>query len=86
LWIPGFNTFHSNKWWRSLWEKTGLCKITANYDIADSREMWLQWAQWSIENFERVFGESEGTDTDMKLLQADANNDLALIVMAAVKN
>jgi len=85
LWIPEYFTFHSKDWWRTLWEKTGLCEITASYDMADSRAIWQQWADWSVENFERVFGDGESGDADMKLLQADTNNDLALVVMAAVK-
>ena len=85
LWIPEYYTFHSNGWWRALWEKTGLCEITASYDIADSRALWQQWADWSVENFERVFGDGENGDADMKLLQADTDNDLAFIVVAAVK-
>jgi len=85
LWIPEYYPFHSDKWWRFLWEKTGLCKITASYPIEDSRALWQAWADWSIENFARVFGEDEGADTDFNLLQADTNNDLAFVVMAAVK-
>ena len=85
LWIPEYNTFHSDKWWRKLWEKTGLCNITESYAMEESRAIWLDWADWSVENFERVFGESEGGDADMNLLQADTNDDLALIVLAAVK-
>jgi len=85
LWIPEYNTFHSKDWWRTLWEKTGICEITAVYDMADSRDIWQQWADWSVENFERVFGEGVAGDDDMKLLEADTDNDLALIVMAAVK-
>jgi hypothetical protein len=53
--------------------------------MEDSRAIWQHWADWSVENFERVFGDGESGDTDMKLLQADTNNDLALIVMAARK-
>ena len=85
LWIPEFYAFHSDKWWRTLWEKTGLCKITASYPMEDSKALWRAWADWCIENFARAFGEDEGADTDMKLLQADTNNDLALVVMAAWK-
>ena len=85
LWIPEYYPFHSDKWWRTLWEKTGLCKITASYPMEDSRALWLDWADWSIENFTRVFGIEEGADADMELLQADTNDDLALVVMAAVK-
>jgi cyclopropane fatty-acyl-phospholipid synthase-like methyltransferase len=85
LWIPEYNTFHSSEWWRKLWEKTRLCDITASYAMEDSREIWQHWADWSVENFERVFGDGESGDTDMKLLQADTDNDLALVVMAARK-
>jgi len=85
LWIPEYFPFHSDKWWRTLWEKTGLCEVTASYAMEDSRAIWQDWADWSVENFERVFGESEGADADLKLLEADTNDDLALIVMAAVK-
>ena len=56
--------------------------------MADSRALWLEWADWSIENFTRVFGDAgDGDDgtLDMKLLEADTNNDLALVVMAAMK-
>jgi len=36
-----------------------------------------------LENFEREYGEPG--DDDAKLLEADTNNDLALITMAGVK-
>jgi len=83
LWIPEYFPFHSGKWWRTLWEKTRLCEIVACYDIDDSKAMWQDWADWSLENFEKEFG-GPG-DTDDKLLKADINNDLALIAMAARK-
>ena len=34
-------TFHSNKWWRKLWEKTGMVEITACYDIENAHGVWL---------------------------------------------
>jgi len=34
-------TFHSNAWWRKLWEKTGMVDITACYDIENAHEIWL---------------------------------------------
>jgi len=37
-----------------------------------------------LENFEKEFG--EGGDYDTKLLEADTNNDIALIALAAKKN
>jgi len=45
--------------------------------------MWQEWADWSLENFEREFGLPGDTDTN--LLEADTNDDLALIVLAARK-
>jgi len=53
--------------------------------MKDSRALWQQWADWSVVNFKRLFGDVEDADTDMKLLEADTDNDLSLIVMAAVK-
>jgi len=86
LWIPEYFTFHSDKWWRYLWEKTGLCEITASYCMEDSKTIWQQWADWSVINFARVFGDGEKGDTDLNLLEADINDDLSLIVMSAIKN
>jgi hypothetical protein len=53
--------------------------------MEDSRALWQEWADWSVEHFERVFGDGEKGDADFKLLEADADNDLAFILMAAVK-
>jgi len=86
LWFPELFTFHSNKWWRSLWEKTGLCEITSCYDIDDAKAIWQPWANWAKENFEKEFGDvGGGGDFDAKFLEADANNDITLIVLAARK-
>ena len=46
--------------------------------------MWQAWADWSLDNFEREYGLPG--DDDAKLLEADKNNDLALIALACVKN
>ena len=86
LWFPELFTFHSNGWWRNLWEKTGLSEITACYDIEDPKTIWQPWADWSIENFEKEFGDGGGGgDFDAKFLKADTNNDIALIAMVATK-
>ena len=87
IWIPEFFAFRSKTWWRTLWVKTGLCEIIASYDIDDSKAIWQSWADWSVKNFATAFGadgEDDGT-LDMRLLEADTNNDLALIAMAAKK-
>jgi len=86
LWIPELFAFHSKDWWRDLWEKTGLCEITACYDLEDSKAIWRPWAEWSVENFDKEFGESEvGGDYDLRFLDADTDDDITLIAMAAKK-
>ena len=84
LWVPEMFTFHSAKWWRALWEKTGLCEITACYDLDDPKGIWRPWADWSVENFAKEWG--EGGDIDLKMLEADTGGDVALVGMAARKN
>lgn len=71
-------TFHSGAWWRKLWQKTELAEITACYDIPGPKELWMPWAQWADAsgNFD---------ESDVDFLNADTNNDLALITMTAVK-
>ena len=87
LWFPELYTFHSGKWWRSLWEKTGLCEITACYDIDEPKAIWRPWADWCIENFEKEFGDGGGGgDFDSKFLDADTGGDIALIALVAKKN
>jgi len=87
LWFPELFTFHSSKWWRNLWEKTGLCEIISCYDIDEPKAVWQPWANWATENFDKEFGEGGGGgDFDAKFLESDTDNDIALIAMAARKN
>jgi len=62
----GMFTFHSNAWWRRLWEKTGLVDIAACYDIEDAHGIWRECG-W------------------LEYIDADTDNDIAFVVMAAVK-
>jgi len=83
LWIPELYTLHSAEWWRRLWEKTGLCEIVACYDLADPKALWQPWADWSVEHFAQEWG-GDG-EFDAKLLQADTDDDLALVALVARK-
>jgi len=86
LWFPEMFTFHSAGWWRALWEKTGLCDITACYDLEDPKGLWRPWALWSVENFAKEFGDDGGgADFDLKMLEADTDGDIALIALSARK-
>ena len=83
--------FHSGAWWRHLWEKTGIANVTACYDIPDLKELWMPWAVWSDKNMPQLLkecgmdGEIPDEESDVDFLNADTNNDLALISMTAVK-
>ena len=75
-------SFHSSAWWRHLWEKTEIADITSCYDIPDPKGIWYPWAYWADQNFKIKFGlESD----DVKFLDADTENQIALIAMTAVK-
>jgi len=71
-------SFHSKDWWRHLWEKTEIAIIAACYDMENAKEIWMPWAEWSRDNMPEI-------GDDVQFLADDVNNDLALIVMAAVK-
>ncbi len=77
LWEGEMFSFHSKDWWRCLWEKTGIADITACYNMEEPKEIWRPWAEWA--------GEHLGFK-DTEFLNADTGNDIALIVMSAVKH
>jgi cyclopropane fatty-acyl-phospholipid synthase-like methyltransferase len=80
FWAEDMFTWHSAAWWRAFWQKTGLVDITACYDIDDAKGMWMPYAvqtkDWATE--------TQGF-SDVDFLNADTDNDVALIVMAARK-
>jgi len=76
FWEGELFTFHSAEWWRHLWEKTGIADITSCYNIPDPKAIWFPWAHWSKEHM---------GFNDVEFLNADVNDDIALIVMSAVK-
>ena len=78
LWNEEMFSFHSAAWWRHLWEKTGIAEIKSCYNIPDPKEIWYPWAFWSGEHLELP-----GIN-DTEFLDADTENQIALIVMSAV--
>lgn len=36
-------TFHSNKWWRSLWERSLVVDVIDNFDLSCNSEAWEDW-------------------------------------------
>ena len=78
FWNDEMWTFQSGQWWRKLWEKTGIAEITACYDIPDPKDLWRPWGLWAEKNMDFDM-------SDVDFIDADTNNDLALIAMTAVK-
>ena len=66
-------TFHSAEWWCRFWEKTNLVEITACYNIDDPKGIWMPWAK------------GKQSFSDEGFLNADTDNDVAFVVMAAKK-
>ncbi len=75
-WVGEMFSFHSGNWWRHLLEKTGIVEITACYDMDEPKEIWRPWAVWAKDNL---------GFNDVEFLNADIDNDIALIVMSAIK-
>ena len=79
-WVGDMFSFHSKGWWRRLWEKTGIVDITACYDIDDPKGIWMPYAVATSDWAKEEIGFS-----DEDFLNADTNDDMALVVMAARK-
>ena len=75
-WVGEMFSFHSKDWWRHLWEKTDMVQITACYDMEKPKEIWQPWAVWAKEHL---------GFNDVEFLNSDTNNDIALIIMSAIK-
>jgi len=76
-WPPDFFTFHSKDWWKRHWEKVGTVDITACYNMPNPKDVWYSWAN-------RLLDEQQHSG-DKDLLDADIDNDIALVVMTAIK-
>jgi cyclopropane fatty-acyl-phospholipid synthase-like methyltransferase len=76
FWEGELFSFHSAAWWRHLWEKTGIVKITSCFNISDPKAIWYPWARWSKDHL---------GFNDVEFLDSDSGNEIALIVMSAEK-
>ncbi|WP_225369530.1 hypothetical protein [Methanobrevibacter arboriphilus] len=83
FWYEDMFSFHSADWWKNLWEKTGIVNISSCYNIPDAKEIWYPFAHWAREHFSSQ-KEEIGFD-DVEFLDADAQNQITLIAMTAVK-
>jgi len=76
-WPSDFFTFHSKGWWKRHWEKSGIVEVTTCYNVPDPKDVWCPWANRLVEEHQY--------SGDKDLLDADIDNDIALVVIAAVK-
>lgn len=47
FWTQDLWALHSLRWWRELWERTGLVEITAADTMADGWRLWSHWHRTS---------------------------------------
>lgn len=75
LWSPEMNTFHSHKWWRNLWERSGLVEIKESKGLVCHREAWRSWLN----------SDNQYAKGDIPFFQADINSRLATVAVVATK-
>jgi cyclopropane fatty-acyl-phospholipid synthase-like methyltransferase len=47
-WDPEMYSFHSAKWWRDLWEKSGMVDITYADAIPNGKALWRETADFDL--------------------------------------
>lgn len=75
FWCDDMNTFHSHRWWKDLWIKSGVVDVIEAKDLKCHREAWESWL--SCDN--------EYAKNDIAFFGADTNNDLATVSVVAIK-
>ena len=71
--------WHTAKWWRHLWERTGLVDIELAETMPDGCDMYLQWKKVLAKA-----GDKRGwAKKDIKVLQADKGKYIGFIRMIA---
>lgn len=77
-WNWEFYSFHSPKWWRRHWEKTGQVKVELADMIPEGWEHWLKWME--------VISDQEGQEDarqEAEMLQIDAGRNLGFTRLMA---
>ena len=47
-WEADMYSFHSSKWWKDMWQKTGLVDVTYASDIPDGKELWRKTVDYDL--------------------------------------
>jgi cyclopropane fatty-acyl-phospholipid synthase-like methyltransferase len=76
-WEPDFWTLHSPRWWRSLWQRSGVVDV----DLAELLEDgWREWALWNevcAEVSDREFV-TDFAGREARMLRLDTGRNLGL--------
>jgi cyclopropane fatty-acyl-phospholipid synthase-like methyltransferase len=76
-WQRDYCSFHSPRWWRAHWEKTGLVIVDMADMVQDGWKHWLTWQDFCL---------AQGVTTDRDeaaMLRADAGCHLGFTLMVA---
>lgn len=52
-WEPDMYTFHSAKWWKDMWQKTGLVDVTYAEAIPGGKELWKLTADFDLHDADK---------------------------------
>ena len=77
-WAWEFCSFHSPKWWRRHWEKTGQVAVELADMIPEGWEPWMKWMKLLFERDGRDYARREA-----EMLQVDAGRNLGFTRMVA---
>ena len=70
-----FATFKSNAWWRSLWERSSEVDVLKSLDLKCHNKAWDDW----------LYSGSEIGKGDIPFIEADTDNQLAIVAVIAKK-
>jgi cyclopropane fatty-acyl-phospholipid synthase-like methyltransferase len=80
-WAPDFWTFHSARWWRQLWSRSGQVDVELADFLDDGWQDWALWDETCAQLSENEFViENAGREAQMVRLDAGRNLGFARIV------
>jgi SAM-dependent methyltransferase len=79
FWAQECWTWHTTRWWRWHWERTGLVDLCCVEALPQGGDLWLQWKK-----ARKASGDtSPGLDSDIQVLEADKGQYMGFIRMVA---
>ena len=71
-WEDDFNTFHSEGWWKNLWDGSSMIRTDHYEKMSDGKKIWYEsfWQQGEY-----------SSDYDREMLEADETDALTMIML-----